>query len=235
MHFPLRANRALIGHQILPTIENSGRFLAYSTWRMEFPTGETILSVTSRPTEPIASIGKVLGSRDTLYKYLNPHLVAVLTAARDVSSVSCGVYLVDGAKGTTVYHSILPSNDGACDVHIALTENWLVYTHYDGDVSASGQAKGHRAVSVELYEGSQPNDKTRRCVLQSFVSLIGLCIAFTISSDVSVYSNASADISIYEQTYILPAGVTALTTTSTKYGITLKDVIGTPANLPHVD
>lgn len=52
-------------------------------------------------------------------------------------------------------------------------------------------------------------------------------VHISISSDVSVYSNASLDISVYEQSYILPAGVTALAITSTKYGITLKDVIGT--------
>lgn len=69
---------------------------------------------------------------------------------------------MDGAKGAIAYHATVPSNDGTCDVHAALTENWLVYSYYDGDISSSSQAKGHRVVSVELYEGRNANDKTRR-------------------------------------------------------------------------
>ena len=67
--------------------------------------------------EPIASLGKVLADRSTLYKYLNPHVVGYVTEepfyvpkddpSDDPSIVSrfCGVYLVDGAKGTIIYHS----------------------------------------------------------------------------------------------------------------------------------
>lgn len=164
LHFPLRAQRAILGHQLIPTVENTGRFTAYVTWRNEFPDGENIISMIARPTEPVASLGKVLGTKDTLYKYLNPHLIAVLTISTSASPPTCGIYLMDGAKGTTIYHTIVPSADGACDVKLALTENWLVYTYYDADVSGSRQAKGQRIVSVELYEGQKPNDKTRRYV-----------------------------------------------------------------------
>lgn len=114
--------------------------------------------------DPIASIGKVLGNRTTLYKYLNPHVVLVLTAppAFTTSTPHCGLYLVDSVKGTVVYQAMLPTEAGACNVKATFTENWLVYHYYDDEYQGSGQAKGYRMVSVELYEGKQIDDKTRR-------------------------------------------------------------------------
>ena len=74
----------------------------------------------------------------------------------------CGVYLIDGSKGTIVYHAVVPAQQGGCNVKATLAENWLVYTYYDDDTASDAQAKGYRVVSVELYEGNQVNDKTKR-------------------------------------------------------------------------
>ena len=45
-----------------------------------------------------------------------------------------------------------------------MAENWLTYIYYDDEIASAVQAKGHRVVSVEFYEGKQINDKTRRLV-----------------------------------------------------------------------
>ena len=111
--------------------------------------------------EPVASLGKVLGNRTTLYKYLNPNLMAVVTGSPTAVVPKCSLYLIDGAKGTILYHVALPAAAG-CDVKVALTENWLVYQYYDSDASGVQSTKGHRVVSVELYEGSGVDQKTRR-------------------------------------------------------------------------
>ncbi|KAI5117724.1 hypothetical protein M0805_006209 [Coniferiporia weirii] len=209
MHFPLLASSSVLGHQVLPEPAFTGRFTAYSTWTLAFPPGETVLRTFKRPAgEPLASFGKVLGDRSTLYKYVNPSLVGYLTMARraDGKTPTCGVYLVDGAKGTIVYRATLPSAYGACNVHAVLTENWLLYMYYDEELASADQAKGHRVVSVELYEGSQVNDKTK-------------------SSESSIYYNKTAEVSVYEQTFVFPHAVTALATTSTKFGIATKDLI----------
>lgn len=109
-------------------------------------------------------MGKVLGNRTTLYKYLNPNVALVLTAPPAITSnpPHCGVYLVDSVKGSVVYQATLPTDGGSCNVKAAFTENWLVYHYYDSEYQGSGQAKGYRMVSVELYEGKQVDDKTRR-------------------------------------------------------------------------
>ncbi len=142
-----------------------GRPTAFATWASSLPAGEEILSVIPRPSGPVASLGKVLGNRTTLYKYLNPHLFAVTTASPD----ACGVYVIDAAKGSIVYHVSIATRQGGvgCDLHATLVENWLVYVYWEDEYQWVGQTKGRRLVSVELYEGSKPDDKTRRCVRAS--------------------------------------------------------------------
>jgi ER membrane protein complex subunit 1 len=148
----------LTGHKF-STVEH-GRAMAFSTWASSFPAGEKILSIVPRPPGPIASLGKVLGNRTTLYKYLNPHISAVTT----VSTTVCGVYVLDVAKGNIIYHASITANKskGRCDLHATLVENWLVYVYWDEEYEWTGQTKGYRLVTVELYEGLSPDDKTRR-------------------------------------------------------------------------
>ena len=46
------------------------------------------------------------------------------------------------------------------------------------------------------------------------------------SSDLSSYSNSSTLVNVHEQTYVFPRGISTMTTTTTKFGITSKDLIG---------
>jgi hypothetical protein len=41
----------------------------------------------------------------------------------------------------------------------------------------------------------------------------------------SSFSNRTTEITVYEQSYAVPYGIAALTTTSTKFGVTAKDII----------
>ncbi|EPQ55571.1 DUF1620-domain-containing protein [Gloeophyllum trabeum ATCC 11539] len=209
LYLPLRAgvpgNRRLVGHQVHPNPELHDHYFASPIWTTDFPASEDVLSII-RPShsQPVASLGKVLGNRTTLYKYLNPNLLAVVTASKTVSK--CSIYVVDSVKGSILYHVSLPAPDGDCDVKANLVENWLVYTYYNGEGDRLGQTKGQTLVSVEFYEGNKPDDKTR-------------------SSDISSYSEKSTHITAYEQAFLLPHGITALSSTATKFGITTKDII----------
>ncbi|KAH9886661.1 DUF1620-domain-containing protein [Cubamyces lactineus] len=213
LRIPLKSGppgqRRLTGHQIPPQVEFTGRHIAYPTWTLPFPPTEDIRTVFARPTDPVASLGKVLGNRTTLYKYLNPNLVGVVTgpagSVPPSNAATCGVYLIDGAKGTVIYHAVLPSVDGVCDVKATLVENWLVYHYYDNEVGP-GQSKGYRVVSVELYEGHGVDEKVQ-------------------SSDLTSLANETTSVSVYEQSYVFPRGITTWATTSTSYGISMKDII----------
>ena len=161
-----------MGHQLILNPDLSTRYLGYPTWTLSFPLDEEIQSIIPATRGPVASVGRVLGNRSTLYKYLNPHLTAVTTATSTAAPSSsfgarpghgvCGLYLVDAVKGTVVYHAVLPSSGGACDVQATITENWLVYSYFEEDFNGMGQSKGNRVVSVEFYEGVKADDKIKR-------------------------------------------------------------------------
>lgn len=207
LHFPLQMNlpsgRHVVGHHLAEIPSLSRYLLARPTWTLSLPHGETVQSLIPAARGPVASIGKVLGNRTTLYKYLNPRTFVVLTNAVTSEPPSCGLYVVDSAKGTIAHQVSLPVIAGKCDVKATLTENWLIYHYYDDDV---GQAKGYRMVTVELYEGSQADEKTR-------------------SSELSAYSEHNTAIRVFEQSYVFPHGISAIATTSTKFGISSKDAI----------
>lgn len=164
-------------------------FEPYGTWRSAFPPGENIVRVTKREKGAVAGIGRVLGDRRTLYKYLNPHIVAVVTESRvregtdhqqqtyaagatkteGRAVAKCSIYLLDESKGTVLYSSSFPANvhsnsdmgssDGGCDVKVELVENWLMWHYYDNE-GGKGD-KGWKMVSVEFYEGTE-DEKTKR-------------------------------------------------------------------------
>jgi len=100
--------------------------IGYPTWSFSLLPEEKIKAIAPSSKGPVASVGKVLGNRTTLYKYLNPRLFVVLTES-STTSISCGVYVVDGAKGTVVYRARVTAHHGTCDITASLTENWLVY------------------------------------------------------------------------------------------------------------
>ena len=163
LRFSLQTSgHSLRGYQIVQDAKNRSAFSAYQTWALCVPNDELIGSIV-RPTRgPIPSLGKVLGDRTTLYKYLNPNLFAMTTVSKPSPNAVCSVYLVDGSKGSIVYHASVTSTKGTCSIKAELTENWLVYGYYDEDIAGSHQTKGYRIVSVEVYEGKGINEKTCR-------------------------------------------------------------------------
>lgn len=95
-----------------------------------------------------------MGNRTTLYKLLNPHLVAIISASDTSGMLS--VYVLDSVSGKTIFASthlnvLLPSKTTA-----HLTENWLVYSFRD-----NGLGKRTRLVSVELFEGKDRPKKVK--------------------------------------------------------------------------
>lgn len=131
----------------------------------------------------VASLGKVLADRTTLYKYLNSHVVGVVTKSQSASQggssviapgpIAHSIYLLDGVTGTVLYHATVHASAGTT-VLATMAENWLVYTYVAAptDGGEDGGARGQHVVSVELYEGSVKNDRTRRYVLLTFLQLL---------------------------------------------------------------
>ena len=155
-----------MGHEI-GLSENKHRSIAHPTWSLTLSPGENIQALVPQIRGPVASIGKVLGNRTTLYKYLNTRLFTVLTTSPARSM--CGLYVVDSAKGTVIYHVELKATLKGCDIKTTLVENWLVYHYYEGEIGSgtANGAKGYRMVSIEFYEGQKEDEKTERYLIFS--------------------------------------------------------------------
>ncbi|KAH7107261.1 hypothetical protein BKA62DRAFT_682862 [Auriculariales sp. MPI-PUGE-AT-0066] len=207
------ANRnMLVGHAI--SMDDPYPLPAVEVWRTRMPPGEEILSIIHRPQEstPPSALGRVLQDKRTLYRYLNPSMFAIVSASRagpygapegeNGLQKSCAISVIDGKKGTILYRAVLPTRPGTCDVKVAFAQNWLVYHYYD----SVEDAKGYRYVTVELYEGTGPDDKTS-------------------SFDASAYTPNGLSLHAIENSFVATTRAVALATTTTKYGISSRNLI----------
>ena len=76
-----------------------------TTWSFTLEPSEVVAAVAQRPFgEPINLIGRPLASRQVMYKYLNPNMVAVATQVNDVLRLR----LVDTVTGAILHSSLQP-------------------------------------------------------------------------------------------------------------------------------
>lgn len=133
----------------------------FSTWQLSLQPHERLDQRTAVQGGPIASYGRVLGDRTTLYKYLNPHLIAYSTVFTDGSG-QASVNVVNSVSGSVVYQTLIDNVDITQSIPVALAENWLTFAYTEK--ATDKRAVGYRLVSVELFEGEKENDKQNRFV-----------------------------------------------------------------------
>ncbi|VDK32612.1 unnamed protein product [Taenia asiatica] len=84
------------------------------------------------PNEHVYSMGRVLGDRNVLYKYVNPNLLAVMTGG--VSKARGGLplislYLIDTVAGQII-HSVVHQRASE-PTSLVVSENWVLYSVYN--------------------------------------------------------------------------------------------------------
>ncbi|KAJ9115119.1 hypothetical protein QFC22_005449 [Naganishia vaughanmartiniae] len=174
---------------------------AYPTWQLPLQAHERISHHAIQQGGPIASYGRVLGDRTTLYKYLNPHLIAYSTFLDDGSN-QASVNVIDSVSGSIVYQTLIENVDTGKGIPVVLAENWLVFTYTEKSPAGKG-GSGSRLVSVELFEGVE--DEKRQSL--------------------STSGFADDKVQAISRSFIMPTGVKSLTMTTSRYGITYKDLI----------
>ena len=201
----------------------------YAAWSF-FPGPDEEVSgiASSSASDPIASIGKALGDRNVLYKYLNPNLLAITTIDRVASRAS--IYLLDSASGETIYSSNHFGVDVSQSIILTLSENWIAYSLYldplKDNAEASSKAptlpKGHQLIVSELFESSLPNDRGPLGQSSNYSTIHPLT-----ASDDSTTSTPY----VISQAYLLPGPISKITTTSTLQSITPRSLICILPNL----
>ena len=188
-----------------------GNEAAGPAWSYIRRTGERIVDAVSRSKdEPVASIGKVLGDRNVLYKYLNPNVVLV-TVANDVQH-SLSAHLIDGITGESLYSVTHEAVDTSRPLASLLSENWFSYSFTLGS-SDELPSRGYQLVIAEMYESAVPNVRSQQASASNYSSLdptVGVAMPYTVS-----------------QTYHIPEEISEMAVTQTKQGITSRQLLAT--------
>ncbi|TVY89072.1 ER membrane protein complex subunit [Lachnellula willkommii] len=192
------------------------------TWTFKPAIGQRIVNVVSRPAhDPVASIGRVLGDRTVLYKYLNPNIVLVTSVSDEHSTAS--LYVIDTVSGD-ILHSI--SHEGVDTIQpiaSVLTENWFAYSLW-ADLLPTTEtlpaSKGYQIFVSEMYESDVPNDR----------GPLGSA-ANSSSLEPSDIPNAGPALPfVATQSFLIPEAISHMSVTETRQGITTRQLLCTIAS-----
>ena len=176
-------------------------------WEFLPPHDQKIIHAIARPPhDPVASIGKVLGDRSVLYKYLNRNL-ALITAAGETTAT---FYLLDAISGKVLYTSTHSGVDTSQPITSTISENWFAYSFW-GDVTDTSDAKGYQLVISELYESMIPNDRGPLGSAANYSSIYGV--------------DAPPDPYVISQSYIITEPISYMAVTQTMQGITTRQLL----------
>lgn len=188
-------------------------------WEFSPAPGEEIVGLTSRPPhDPVASIGKALGDRNVLYKYLSPNLLLVNAVC--VAASTASIYLLDTITGQVLFSTTHSGVDTGMPIPITFAENWFAYSIFSdptlpsANSSTSPLPKAHQLIITELYESPLPNDRGPLGSATDFSSLTTLPLPHALSA-----------------AYVIPAAISHLTTTSTLQGITPRALLASVPSL----
>ncbi|RAL12728.1 uncharacterized protein BO97DRAFT_470195 [Aspergillus homomorphus CBS 101889] len=195
------------------TLSDDGRVLGWAAkdnktpvWQFLPAQGEKIVHATARPAhDPVASIGKVLGNRSVLYKYLNPNLALITAVGKNTATF----YLLDAVSGRILHTSVQEGVDPTQPIASTISENWFAYSFY-ADVTSSSSAKGYQLVISELYESPSPNDRGPLDAASNYSSFTSLPSPHIIS-----------------QAFVIPEPISHMTVTQTRQGITTRNLLCT--------
>lgn len=199
------------------------------TWEFISRADEEISSITSAPSgDLVASIGKALGDRNVLYKYLNPNLLAITTLQRTSSRAI--IYLLDSISGDILYSSGQVGVDTFQAIPLTVAENWIAYSLYLSPASNEAEAsnrgpttpKGHQLIVSELFESPVPNDRGPLGYSSNSSSIL---------PDTGAGDEATTSPYAISQAYLLPGPISKITATSTLQSITPRSLICILPNL----
>lgn len=199
---------------ILVTIGEDGEAIGWSigksaqkAWTLKPKAGFTFTKAIARPDhDPVASIGKVLGDRSVLYKYISPNIALLIATSRS----SLTTYLIDAVTGavlhTSSWYGIVPGTS----IPAVLSENWFAFSFTSQDPTTKGLST--QLIISELYESASPNER-------------GALAARTNYSSFS--ADAATSPHVISQAYTVVEPISHLTVTQTAQGITSRQLLAT--------
>lgn len=159
-------------------------------WTFSVPIGYQIAAVsTPEVSHVIASIGRVLGNRSVLYKYLTGSFITV--AATDDSTSTLGIWVLDAETGFLLHHELHLHVVTARPIKLMQAENWFVCHYW-----TASDTNAYQITVTELYQGLENTHNTDK-----------------------------GNLHVSSQSYIFDHEVMHMTATTTRQGITSRDVV----------
>ncbi|KAL1903442.1 hypothetical protein Sste5346_000068 [Sporothrix stenoceras] len=196
-----------------------------TTWTFAVPPQFRIADVATRPAhDPVASIGRVLGDRTVLYKYLNPNLAVVATIS-DKTGVLM-TFLIDTVSGQVLSTATYDGVDGTKPVECLLFENTFMCTYFaDYSMSIGGDAvqtiKGYHLAVSDLYESTEPNN---RGVLGNTAQNQSAVEPLEVVADTAAGQPLLLP-AVTSATWVVGSRLTSLAVTQTRQSITVRQVL----------
>ncbi len=192
-------------------------------WEFAPAPGEVITKVVVRSThDPIASIGKALGDRNVLYKYVNPNILLIVTANPETSRVT--INILDSASGHILHAATHSNVDTTYSTEAIVSENWVAYSlladvlnpFEDSLESGRPNPRGYQLIISELYKSQYPNV---RGPLDSILNVSSI-YPNTITNGFAINLPH-----VQTQAYSIPGPISHLSITSTLQGITPRSLL----------
>uniref|UniRef100_A0A0R3SMK1 EMC1_C domain-containing protein n=1 Tax=Hymenolepis diminuta TaxID=6216 RepID=A0A0R3SMK1_HYMDI len=137
-------------------VSSGSTFTTKQIWHMHLSSDDypqRILRAAAHPSnEHVHSIGRILGDRNVMYKYINPNLLAVRTegvSAMEGHSI-ISMYLVDTVGGQII-HSVV-HRKAVEPTSLVVSENWVLYSVYNQ------RSLRNEFTVMELFEPKQTTD-----------------------------------------------------------------------------
>ncbi|KAI9755680.1 MAG: hypothetical protein M4579_004178 [Chaenotheca gracillima] len=190
-------------------------------WEFSPSSGHVVTDFTGRPSDdPVASMGRVLGDRSVMYKYLNPNLLLVTTIGETTSTAS--FHLLDGVSGNTLYSVTHEGVDISRHISSLVSENWFVYSFW-GQIAnqdaASSTTSAYQLVAAEIFESEIPNDRGPLGGSANFSSLGTSGLDFVPTEPY-----------VASLSFLINQEISGLAVTQTRQGITSRSILATLAS-----
>ena len=192
-------------------------------WEFMLEPGEVISSFATRQSyDPVASIGRALGDRNVLYKYLNPNILLIATL--HVSKSKAVIYVLDSVSGQALHSVSYSDVDVSKPVTCVMSENWIAYSLFLNTAkfqdhalaSASRPQTGYQLVVSEFFESGYNNNRGPRGSSSNFSSIYPI---------ESITGQPIETPFVLSQAYSIPGPITSMSVTSTLQGITPHSLI----------
>ncbi|KAJ3107135.1 hypothetical protein HDU97_004828 [Phlyctochytrium planicorne] len=235
-----------------------GVYVSKPVWEVKFGSNEKLAAIgVKNAQEKIASMGRVLGNRQVLYKYLNPNVLAVATLRETSKTTNLYFYLIDTVTGSIFHRSSFPGaghvSKDVQSVYLAQTEHSFILSFYNHGPDAAELIvepeeeipEVEEAVSADAGDGKEKKKKKKKRKAAKKVAMTAPdvkgheMVVFEIFESIkpntrmtsSEYSSFSGQRpQVQSQSYVFPIPITALSFTDTKAGITSRELIVGLAN-----